>query len=31
MIMLGNAVFSDVPVGGSKTTRLAKRRVELLD
>ena len=31
MIMLGNAVFSDVPFGGSKTTRLAKRRVELLD
>ena len=30
MIMLGNAVFSDVPFDGSKTTRLAKRRVELL-
>ena len=30
MIMLGNAVFSDVRFGGSKTTRLAKRRVELI-
>jgi pantoate kinase len=30
MIMLGNAVFSDVPFSGSKTTRLAKRRVELI-
>jgi pantoate kinase len=30
MIMLGNAVFSDVSFSGSKTTRLAKRRVELL-
>jgi pantoate kinase len=30
MIMLGNAVFSDVPFTGAKTTRLAKRRVELL-
>ena len=30
MIMLGNAVFSDVPFDGSKTTRLAKRRVEFL-
>jgi pantoate kinase len=29
MIMLGNAVFSDVPFTGAKTTRLAKRRVEL--
>ncbi len=30
MIMLGNAVFSDVPFTGAKTTRLAKRRIELL-
>ena len=30
MIMLGNAVFSDVPFVGAKTTRLAKRRVEIL-
>jgi len=30
MIMLGDAVFSDVPFTGAKTTRLAKRRVELL-
>ncbi len=30
MIMLGNAVFSDVPFPGAKTTRLAKRRVEVL-
>ena len=30
MIMLGNAVFSDVPFAGAKTTRLAKRRVEVL-
>ena len=30
MIMLGNAVFSDVSFTGAKTTRLAKRRVELL-
>jgi pantoate kinase len=30
MIMLGNAVFSDVPFSGAKITRLAKRRVELL-
>ena len=30
MIMLGNAVFSDVPFTGAKTTRLAKRRVEVL-
>lgn len=30
MIMLGNAVFSDVPFSGAKTTRLAKRRVEVL-
>ena len=30
MIMLGNAVFSDVPFRGAKTTRLSKRRVERL-
>ena len=30
MIMLGNAVFSNVPFTGAKTTRLAKRRVEVL-
>ena len=30
MIMLGNAVFSDVPFTGAKTTRLARRRVEIL-
>jgi pantoate kinase len=30
MIMLGNAVFSDVPFSGAKTTQLSKRRVELL-
>lgn len=30
MIMLGNAVFSDVPFTGATTTRLAKRRVEVL-
>lgn len=30
MIMLGNAVFSDVPFTGAKKTRLAKRRVEVL-
>ena len=30
MIMLGNAVFSDVPFTGAKTTRLAIRRVEVL-
>ncbi len=30
MIMLGNAVFSDVPFGGAKTTRLATRRVEIV-
>jgi pantoate kinase len=30
MIMLGNAVFSDVPFSGAKTTRLAIRRVECL-
>jgi pantoate kinase len=30
MIMLGNAVFADVPFGDAKTTRLAKRRVEVL-
>lgn len=30
MIMLGNAVFSDVPFAGAKTTRLSKRRVEVL-
>lgn len=30
MIMLGNAVFSDVAFSGAKTTRLSKRRVELL-
>ena len=30
MIMLGNAVFSDVPFTGAKTTRLARRRVEVL-
>lgn len=30
MIMLGNAVFSDVPFTDAKTTRLAKRRVENL-
>jgi hypothetical protein len=28
--MLGNAVFSDVPFTGAKTTRLSKRRVERL-
>ncbi len=31
MIMLGNAVFSDVPFEASKTTRLSRRRVEVLD
>lgn len=31
MIMLGNAVFSDVPFNGAKTTRLAMRRVELVE
>jgi len=30
MIMLGNAVFSDVPFAGANTTRLSKRRVEVL-
>ena len=30
MIMLGNAVFSNVPFTGAKTTRLAKHRVGLL-
>jgi len=30
MIMLGNAVFSDVPFTDAKTTRLAHRRVEVL-
>jgi len=30
MIMLGNAVFSDVPFSGAKTTRLAVRRVKIL-
>ncbi len=30
MIMLGNAVFSDIPFAGAKTTRLAKRRIEIL-
>ena len=30
MIMLGNAVFGNVPFSGAKTTRLAKRRVEVL-
>jgi len=30
MIMLGNAVFSNVPFTGAKTTRLAKHRVRLL-
>jgi len=30
MIMLGNAVFSDAPFRGAKTTRLSKRRVERL-
>lgn len=30
MIMLGNAVFSDVPFRGAKTTRLSERRVERL-
>lgn len=30
MIMLGNAVFSDVPFKSAKTTRLSKRRVERL-
>ena len=30
MIMLGNAVFSDVPFPDAKTTRLSKRRVEVL-
>ncbi len=30
MIMLGNAVFSDVPFTGAKTTRLATRRVKVL-
>jgi pantoate kinase len=31
MIMLGNAVFSNVPFTGAKTTRLSTRRVECLD
>jgi hypothetical protein len=31
MIMLGNAVFSNVPFTGAKTTRLSNRRVECLD
>ena len=31
MIMLGNAVFSDVPFSGSRTTRLSKRRAGLLE
>ena len=31
MIMLGNAVFSDVPFSEAKTTRLSKRRVERLE
>ena len=30
MIMLGNAVFSDVPFRDAKTTRLSQRRVERL-
>ena len=30
MIMLGNAVFSNVPFSGAKTTRLAVRRVKVL-
>jgi pantoate kinase len=30
MIMLGNAVFSNVPFTAAKTTRLAKHRVRLL-
>jgi pantoate kinase len=30
MIMLGNAVFSNVAFSGARTTRLARRRVELL-
>lgn len=30
MIMLGNAVFGNVPFGGANITRLAKRRVEVL-
>ena len=30
MIMLGNAVFSDIPFTDAKTTRLATRRVEVL-
>lgn len=30
MIMLGNAVFSDVAFSGAKKTRLSKRRVEFL-
>jgi len=30
MIMLGNAVFSNVPFEGSRTARLARRRVEVL-
>ncbi len=30
MIMLGNAVFADVPFAGAKTTRLATRRVKVL-
>lgn len=30
MIMLGNAVFADVLFDGAKTTRLVKRRVEVL-
>lgn len=30
MIMLGNAVFSDVPFTGAKSTRLSNRRVERL-
>lgn len=30
MIMLGNAVFSDVSFAGAKTTRLSRRRVEVL-
>lgn len=30
MIMLGNAVFSDVPFAGAKSTHLSKRRVKVL-
>lgn len=30
MIMLGNAVFSNVPFSDAKTTRLARRRVEIV-